>query len=67
MTELELREFYATHYPSASGWVVEELHLKVFVPTKDPGTSADLIREILDEAAFDIRTVAVEPGAGEGI
>jgi hypothetical protein len=46
--------FYAEHY---SDWTVHELPLMVYVPMKDADRdeALALVREILDEAAFDIR------------
>lgn len=59
--ERDAREFLAKHYSPAVGWTVEELHLTVLVPRSLPtagnGESLRLVREILDEAAFDIKVV----------
>lgn len=46
--------FYREHY---SAWTVHELSLVLYVPTKseDREFALDLVREILNEAAFDIR------------
>ena len=46
--------FYGQHY---SDWTVHELPLMVYVPLNDADSDAALalVREILDEAAFDIR------------
>lgn len=49
------RAFFAEHYGPSTGWTVEELHLTVLVPTSEPGGSLELVREILADAAFDIR------------
>lgn len=52
--------FYEQHY---SDWTVHELPLIVYVPSKDSdrAEALALIREILDEAAFDIRVSEQEP------
>lgn len=51
--------FYAEHY---SDWTVHELPLMVYVPsTGDRDEALALVREILDEAAFDIRVHVIPP------
>lgn len=56
MTEMpvEDREFYRKHY---SDWTVHALPLVIYIPTthNDRAEALALVREILDEAAFDIR------------
>lgn len=52
--------FYEEHY---SDWTVHELPLMVYVPTKDADRdeALALVREILDQAAFDIRVRVLPP------
>lgn len=56
--------FYAEHY---SDWTVHELPLMVYVPMKDAdwAEALALVREILDEAAFDIGVRVLPPGDGD--
>lgn len=55
-----LAAFYEEHYPD---WTVHELPLMVYVPSvhADRDEALALVREILDEAAFDIRVRAIPP------
>lgn len=55
--------FYEEHY---SDWTVHELPLMVSVPTEDADRdqALALVREILDEAAFDIRVRIIPPAGG---
>lgn len=58
--------FYEEHY---SDWTVHALPLMVYVPTKDSNRdeAAKLVREILHEAAFDIRvSMTAEHSSEEG-
>jgi hypothetical protein len=59
--ESEHSAFYEEHY---SDWTVHELPLIVYVPTirSNRDEALALVREILDEAAFDIRA-ALAPTA----
>lgn len=52
-SDVERIAFYEKHY---SGWTVHALPLTVYVPMvdRDPASALALVREILDEAAFDI-------------
>lgn len=56
--------FYEEHY---SDWTVHELPLMVYVPmvNADPSEALALVREILDEAAFDIRVRVIPPAKGK--
>ena len=53
--------FYAMHYGPDNGWEVHRLNVCISVPTKGGSISEslDLIREILDDAAFDIRVTVL--------
>lgn len=56
--------FYEKHYPD---WTVHELPLVVSVPMKDASRDAALalVREVLDEAALDIRVRVIPPGISD--
>jgi hypothetical protein len=58
--EMEQAAFYQEHY---SDWTVHALRLTVYVPLTEDSTEADslaLVREILDDAAFDIRVSVIQ-------
>lgn len=63
--------FYATHYGPGSGWEIHRLNVCISIPAKggSPSESLNLIREILDNANFDIRVTELtraEPTDLEG-
>lgn len=58
--ERAAREFYARHY---EGQVVE-LRLKVYVPALGSDDAERLVRDILNDAQFDIRVTPLADNAG---
>lgn len=61
--EMEQAAFYREHY---SDWTVHALRLTVYVPLTRDSTESDaldLVREIFDDAAFDIRVTTIQERA----
>lgn len=60
-TEADARAFYDRHYGSSTQFIVEELHLTVFVPVTRRGEGLEVVDQALSDAQFDIGIVQ-DPG-----